>query len=57
MYGKGVRDLERMVTGVHFEAGREREQKDEGGHLLMEEADCKSCRCCEGLLDGMVSEG
>jgi hypothetical protein len=57
VYGKGVRDLERMVTGVRCEAGRERERKDEGGHLLMEEVDCKSCRCCEGLLDGDGKRG
>ena len=46
-----MRDLERMVTGVHCEAGREGGRKEEGGHLLREEGDCKSCRC-EGLLDG-----
>lgn len=50
-YGKGVRDPERMVTGVHCEARMEGERKEEGGHLSRE-VDCKSCRCCEGLLGG-----
>lgn len=51
MYGKGVKDLERTVTGVHCEAGREGERKEEGGHLLRE-VDCKSYRCEWVLFDG-----
>jgi hypothetical protein len=47
VYGKGGMDLEKTVTGVHYEVGR-RGPRKEGGHLLREEDDCKSCRC-EGL--------
>ncbi len=55
MYGKGGMDLGRTVTGAHCEVGRGEARKEEDGHLLRE-VDCKSRRC-EGLLDGLVSEG